>query len=66
MNVVSLAGGRPSKFLYSGKNKKSNPWSTNDEGQEDGIELALQPQNKLMKTKDSHNSPGMSGGYKSL
>lgn len=54
----SFDGGRPSKFLYSGKNKKSNPWSTNDEGHEDGIELALRPQNKLMKTKDSHNSPG--------
>lgn len=48
-------GGRPSKFLYSGKNSKTDPWSTNNEDHEDGIELALQPKNKLLKT---HNSPG--------
>ena len=53
-----LSGGRPSKFLYAGKNKKNDPWSANVEDHEDGIELALQPQNKFLKTRDSRNSPG--------
>lgn len=60
VNVVLLAGGRPSKFLYSGKNSKTDPWSTNNEDHEDGIELALQPKNKLLKT---HNKPGMRDLY---
>ena len=53
-----LSGGRPSKFLYAGKNKKNDPWSTNVEDREDGIELSLQPQNKFLKTRDSRISPG--------
>jgi len=44
--------------LYAGKNKKNDPWSANVEDHEDGIELALQPQNKFLKTRDSRNSPG--------
>ena len=58
MNFVSLAGGRPSKFLYSGKNKTNNPWSTNDKDYEDDVELALQPKTKFLKTNDTRNSPG--------
>ncbi|KAJ7394358.1 hypothetical protein OS493_000164 [Desmophyllum pertusum] len=51
-------GGRPSKFLYAGKNKKLDPWGTSDNDHDDGIELALQPKNKLLKTKDTRSSPG--------
>ena len=62
MNFVSLyTGSRPSKFLYnSGKNKKNDPWRTDDPDIEDGLELALQPKNKLLKTKDNRNLPGTS------
>ncbi|KAL9968635.1 hypothetical protein ACROYT_G020750 [Oculina patagonica] len=51
-------GGRPSKFLYSGKNKKIDPWGNSDSDHENGIELALQPKNKFLKTKDTRSSPG--------
>lgn len=53
-----IAGGRPSKFLYSGKNKKIDPWGNGDSDHENGIELALQPKNKFLKTKDTRSSPG--------
>lgn len=54
----NLPGGRPSKFLYSGKNKKIDPWGTSDNDHENGIEHSLQPKNKLLKTKDTRSSPG--------
>ncbi|XP_073257642.1 uncharacterized protein [Porites lutea] len=55
----SFDGSRPSKFLYnSGKNKKNDPWRTDDPDIEDGLELALQPKNKFLKTKDNRNLPG--------
>lgn len=54
-----LPGGRPNKFLYSGKNKKVDPWgSSTDNDHEDSIERALQPKNKFLKTKDTRSSPG--------
>ena len=60
INVCSFQfpGGRPSKFLYSGKNKKIDPWGTSDTDHENGIEHSLQPKNKLLKTKDTRSSPG--------
>lgn len=52
-------GGRPNKFLYSGKNKKVDPWSSStDNDHEDSIERALQAKNKFLKTKDTRSSPG--------
>lgn len=53
-----IPGGRPSKFLYSGKNKKIDPWGTSDNDHGHGIELSLQPRNKIQKTKDIRSSPG--------
>ncbi|XP_068698262.1 uncharacterized protein [Montipora foliosa] len=51
-------GGRPSKFLYSGKNNKSNPWNTSVDDHGDDLNHSLQPINKFTKTKDSPNPPG--------
>lgn len=51
-------GGRPSKFLYSGKNIKSNPWNSNEDGLGNDLDHSLKPKNTFMKTKDFHNSPG--------
>ena len=56
---ISLSGGRPSKFLYSGKNNKSNPWNTSVDDHGDDLDHSLQPINKFTKTKDSPNPPGM-------
>ena len=53
-----IPGGRPSKFLYSGKNKKIDPWGTSDNDHGHGIELSLPPRNKIQKTKDIRSSPG--------
>jgi len=53
-----IPGGRPSKFLYSGKNKKIDPWDHSDNDHENGIELSTQPKNKFRKTKDTRSSPG--------
>lgn len=55
----NLDGGRPNKFLYSGKNKKVDPWgNSTDTDHGDSIERALQPKNKFLKTKDTLSSPG--------
>lgn len=52
-------GGRPNKFLYSGKNKKVDPWGNSTDNDHGGsIERALQPKNKFLKTKDTRSSPG--------
>lgn len=56
--VFTNTGGRPGKFLYSGKNKKNDPWSTDDADREDGVELAPQPKTKFLKSRDIRNSPG--------